>query len=652
MSFVHIEWLYLSVPIALAIILFFYFSGKIKKRAIEEFTAKKLMPELASSHSRKKQLIKQTLIILGVFLITIALAQPQWGHRWEEQHAKGIDVLFALDTSKSMLAEDVRPNRLERAKYSILDLVKKLKGDRIGLLAFSGKSFLQCPLTLDYDSFIKTLEAIDINTIERGGTDIGNAIANAEKCFQNDHNFKFLVILSDGGDLEGQGIAKAREAAKNGVTIYTVGVGTYDGELIPIRKTDGSTEYIKDFDGKIVKAKLEEEDLKKIAQTSGGFYVPLGTTGEGLEKVYNLGLNSMPKQELTSTLKRVPIERFQWPLSFGIILLLIEMCIGTRKRKHETALYDFTIPKAAMFLLLFLAIMLISETADASPSKAFKAYENGNFAKASDLYEESLIKKPEDQRIQYNLGTSQYKTDNFESASHAFHKALDSKDLKVQKDSFFNIGNANYRLGQKSEQSNPQQTITLWEESLKNYENAIALDAEDKEAKENHVFVQKKLNDLKKEQEQQQQKQNQDQQQANSEQHDKENSSNSSQGNEDSKDNKNDKNKNEQSKNQESNQDKDAKQNKNSQNSQNNQKDSRNINDSQQKDKPNTADNQTGNEPQNAIDQSPTPQSNTELGRMKKSEAEQLLSALQNNEKKLPVISKSDNKNDNVYKDW
>jgi len=242
-----------------------------------------------------------------------------------------VDVVFVIDTSRSMLSQDVLPSRLERAKLAIYDCLEKMDGNRVGLVAFAGDAFLQCPLTLDYDAFRQTLESVDTNTIADGGTDIAVGLDVAAKALEESGNHKIIVLLTDGEDLEGQGVGEAKVLADQGVTIYTVGVGTPQGEIIPIRNANGQTDFVRDERGEIVKSHLDSDTLSQIATVTKGFYQPLGATGEGLTKVYEDGIKKMPEQKITSQMRQLPIERFQWPLAAAFILLTVEMLLGTRR---------------------------------------------------------------------------------------------------------------------------------------------------------------------------------------------------------------------------------------------------------------------------------------------------------------------------------
>ena len=211
--------------IILGLALFYFWAAKLRKVALEKFAQKELLHELLSRLDYRKRLLKVSLMVLAIVFILFALVRPQWGFHWEEVKRKGVDILIALDTSKSMLAEDVKPSRLQRSKLAIKDLVRNLKGDRIGLIAFSGSAFLQCPLTLDYGGFLLSLDNINIDTIPKGGTSITSAIKEALRSYAGGQKkYKVLVVITDGEDHEGDPEQAAQEAKKEGIGIFCIGI--------------------------------------------------------------------------------------------------------------------------------------------------------------------------------------------------------------------------------------------------------------------------------------------------------------------------------------------------------------------------------------------------------------------------------------------
>ena len=246
---------------------------------------------------------------------------------------KGLDILIALDTSKSMLAQDLKPSRIERSKLAIRDFVKYLKGDRIGLIAFSGSAFLQCPLTVDYGGFLLSLEDIDTEIIPKGGTNLSSAITEAVRSYSGaQKKYKVLVIITDGEDHKGNALSAAEEAKKEGIAVFCVGIGSREGELIPLKAEDGQARFLKDRQGNVVKSRLDESILQKIALATGGSYVRSTGAEFGLELLYRERLSKLEKRELEGKLAKHYEERFQIPLALAFLLLLVELLISERKK--------------------------------------------------------------------------------------------------------------------------------------------------------------------------------------------------------------------------------------------------------------------------------------------------------------------------------
>jgi len=322
-------WLLLLVPAAAG---FFVWALRRRRQALERFAEARLLTALAPDFDAGRQRWR-ALMLLGVAtLLVVTLAGPKWGFHWEKVHREGVDIVVALDTSRSMLAEDVKPNRLERAKLAVQDLVKQLHGDRIGLVAFAGAAFIQCPLTLDYEAFAESLRAVSVGIIPKGGTALAEAITSGIEAFEG-HQGKHeaLILITDGEDHEGHINDVAKQAAEKGIKIYTVGIGTPDGELIPLT-VNGQQTFLKDRRGQVVKSRLDAEALQKVADASGGAYVHAEGPSLGLDEIYTEYIGKMEKRELTSTMERRFEERFQWPLLIALLLLCLEPLLGDRRR--------------------------------------------------------------------------------------------------------------------------------------------------------------------------------------------------------------------------------------------------------------------------------------------------------------------------------
>ncbi|MCM8782558.1 MAG: VWA domain-containing protein, partial [Candidatus Omnitrophica bacterium] len=271
----------------IALISFFFWVNARRKKVLETFADKNLLTALLASFDIHKYRLKQLLIIVVFLLVILSFMRPQWGFKWQEIKRKGLDILVAVDVSKSMLAEDIKPNRLERTKLALRDFVKHLKGDRIGLIAFSGSAFVQCPLTVDYSGFILSVDALDINTIPKGGTSISSAIRQAIESYEGGlKKYKVLIIITDGEDHEGDPLKAAEVAQKEGIKIFCIGIGTNEGELIPVTDENGNKAFLKDRNGAVVKSRLDEALLQKIALATGGSYVRASAKEFGLDLIY------------------------------------------------------------------------------------------------------------------------------------------------------------------------------------------------------------------------------------------------------------------------------------------------------------------------------------------------------------------------------
>lgn len=307
--------------------------GRHRKAVANRFVERGLESQVARAFDIRRYRLKNILLCVTVFFSFLALSRPQLGFSWEKISRYGLDILIAIDTSRSMLTEDVRPNRLERSKLAVRDLLGKLKGDRVGLIAFSGDAFMVSPLTVDYGGFLLSLDSLNTDTIPRGGTNIGRVIEETLKSYQDvPARYKALIILTDGDNLEGNPLSWAETAAEKKVKIYTVGVGTRDGELIRVRNEKGEQEFLKDKDGNIVKSRLNEKLLNEIAAKTGGTYVRSSGAESGLDYLYDVELSRLERRDIESDVEKKYTDRFQWLLLIAVIGLIVESAVTTRRQ--------------------------------------------------------------------------------------------------------------------------------------------------------------------------------------------------------------------------------------------------------------------------------------------------------------------------------
>jgi len=322
----HFLWLLPLVALLLMI------GTRRKKKALERFADQPLLPRLTGQERNGAVFLKNILILAALALILLGLAGPRWGSHYQEVSQKGVDIMVAVDVSTSMLVQDVKPDRLERAKREIVDLVKVVRGDRVGLVAFSGAAFTQCPLTLDYGAVTMFLNALAPDLIPVPGTDLGAAIETCLAGFDFKANSdKTIILITDGEDNEQKGLEAAREAAAKGVKIFIFGIGDPSGGPVP--HLDGKGGFKKDAQGNLVLSKLDEKGLEEIASITGGVYTRSDAGDFDLDTLYFDGIKSLTRDETLKSGKiKVYEERFAIFVFAAFILLLIEGFLMERKR--------------------------------------------------------------------------------------------------------------------------------------------------------------------------------------------------------------------------------------------------------------------------------------------------------------------------------
>lgn len=507
----HLLWLLLVLPPML--VLFFWWSGRARRKLAARFIQARLLPGLVAGVSSRRRKFQAACLVAAVACLLLTLAQPQWGYDLQEVTQRGLDIVVAVDTSKSMLAEDIAPNRLERAKLAVLDLMQQAKSDRLGLVAFAGNAFLQCPLTVDDSAFRQSVAALNVNIIPQGGTALAGAIHTALQAFKEGDNYKVLVLFTDGEDHDSDALAAAKKAAGAGLRIFTIGIGSAEGELLRVQGPNGQSDYVRDAQGNVVKSHLNADLLKQIAGAAHGFYLPL-QGADTIDVLYQKGLAPLPKSESKERWVKQSHARYHWPLALAMVLLVGEMFLPERRRETRKAAPAITQRAAAARVGLVLLVCLgLPKAALGSPSSALREYKSGNYQSALKDYEQLLQKHADDPRLHFNAGAAAYRDRQFSEAARHFNQAVQSPDLKLQEQAYYNLGNTLYRLGEQNH--DPSRKSAVWEQSLTNYNNSLQLNPQDADAKFNYDYVKKKLEELKKQQQQKQQqnKQNQDQKQ-------------------------------------------------------------------------------------------------------------------------------------------
>lgn len=325
-------WLLWAAPLLVA---FYIYVARKKSALLKQFASLELVQRLAGNYSQERQTYKAVCIVIALSLGVLSLAQPRYGFTWEDVKREGVDIVIALDVSDSMLVEDAESGgkltRIERAKREIIDLLQLLDGDRVGLVAFAGTAFLECPLTLDYAAAQIFLGTIDTDLIPVKGTDLSLAIRTSVEAFNSSNeSSRAIILITDGEDHGGQALAAAEEAKKENVRVFTIGIGRDEGAPIP----DPRGGFRKDRSGEMILSKLDEPTLQKIALNTGGRYVRSVTGDMDLEEIYTGGIKAtLQNQELGSKRRQHWEERFQWVLVIMLLFLMIEPFISEQVRR-------------------------------------------------------------------------------------------------------------------------------------------------------------------------------------------------------------------------------------------------------------------------------------------------------------------------------
>ena len=484
--FQHIEYLILLAVIPLLTGLFVYALYK-KKKTAKKIGDKGLVEILTSNYSSRAYLQKFLLIVLAVGILIMALANLRSAGSSEKISRNGIDVMIALDVSKSMLAQDIKPTRLDRAKQVLSRLVDKLSNDRVGIVVFAGKAYLQMPMTGDHAAAKMYLAAATTETVPTQGTVIGDALKSCYTSFNSkEKKYKAIVLISDGEDHDEGAVKIAAQMAQEGVVIYTVGIGSPQGSTI----IDETTNQVKtDNKGNTVISKLNEDELRAIAQNGNGKYMLFQNTDAVVDNITS-ELANMDQRNVTDDSLINYRSFFQYFLLAAFLFLIIEMFISENKRKNYLKLKP-----AFTLLLIFPGFFVSAQTQNENLTikQGNEAYKKGEFAKASDTYGQVVKVNPENATAQFNHGNALYKTDKKEEAINAYDKSISRLNSPAEK------SNAYYNKGVVL------QNDKKLPECIEAYKNALKLAPDNEDARQN---LQKALQQQKQEQQQKQDQKN------------------------------------------------------------------------------------------------------------------------------------------------
>ncbi|MDB5275051.1 MAG: hypothetical protein JWR61_6 [Ferruginibacter sp.] len=484
--FQHIEYL-LALALVPLMVLVFSYVLRSKKNTIKKIGDPALVNQLIKDYSPSKFLLKFLLIVVAFVAGVIALANPRMPQGSTMVNRSGIDVMIALDVSKSMLADDIKPNRLERAKQFIAKLIDKLPNDRIGIVVFAGRAYLQMPLTTDHSAAKMYLSSATPDVVPTQGTVIGDALKMCYNAFNTkEKKYKSVVLISDGEDHDKAAEKITKAMADEGVMINTVGIGSPEGTTI-IDPATGETKM--DAEGRPVITKLNEQELKSIAGNGNGLYQLFTNTDEIVDAM-DKQLQSMGQRAVTENSLVNFRNFFPWLLGLSLVLLLAEFFISEVKKIIKVKKVIIKKEVAVLTVLFILPSLLFAQNSNTLIKNGNEAYNKKEYDVAADNYRKAADKEPANEKAQYNLGNALYKKGNADDALQAYDAAIkSSKSKSDQSASWYNKG--------VSLQNNKKLP-----ECIDAYKNALKLNPADEDARFN---LQKALLQQQKEQQQKEQ---------------------------------------------------------------------------------------------------------------------------------------------------
>ena len=490
-------WLLFTVPTFIAAYIIY---TRRKRRQLAEFGDAELMEQLMPNASRVRPAVKFSIVMVALTLLIFAAARPQFGQSERTEKRQGIEAIVALDISNSMLAEDVAPNRLDRAKQMLSKLMDNMVNDKVGLVVFAGDAFVQLPITCDYVSAKMFLNSIKPDLIKTQGTAIGQALSTSIRCFgeQSDAS-RAIILITDGENHEDDAVAVAKRAKEEGIHVLVVGIGKPEGSPIPL---PGTNNYRKDRQGNVVVSRLNEDMCREIAQAGGGIYVRCDNTNTATKAIQK-ELDKLGTQEIETQVYTDYNEQFQSFALIALLLLVIDFFIFNRKNKMITKWDIFGDAKRHFVTILLVAVSLgaFAQREAGDVRRGNKDYRQQNYTEAEVDYRRGLEVNKNSYEAHYNLGDALFKQDKYADAQAEFETAARMLDKKSDKERYakamHNIGNCNFAQQQ-------------YDKAVAAYQESLRANPKDNDTRYNLV---KAMEMLQQQQQQQQQQQNQDQKQ-------------------------------------------------------------------------------------------------------------------------------------------
>lgn len=542
--FEHIEYLWLLLVVVACGLIWVYAEWR-NRRKLEAWADRQMFGRLIPDRSRWRPITKVTLTLMGFALLVVALANPQMGTKIEKGKRAGSDVAICLDLSNSMMAEDIQPNRLERSKRVVSNIMSTLAGDRISLVVFAGASYIQMPLTNDYSAAKLFLDQVSCDMIASQGTAIGDAIEKAMQTFGYDdpdrewekNKGRAIIVISDGENHEDDAVVAARKAAREGVRVCTIGMGLPNGAPIPEYDPRGRKEsYKRDRGGSIIMTRLNEEMMRQIADAGNGVYVRASNAGSGIGEITNV-IEGLEKEDYGEAVFSAYESRFQYPLTAAIVCLLASVLLFERRNRK------WSLGGLTGAIVLFM-LMIPSEASAQANRKQMREgnrhYNKEKYDQAEVTYRRALESDTTDFRGQYNLASSLYRQEKFDEAAMHYMQALTAPDISDNRraKALHNAGNSLVKAGLENE----QQGMQYFRQAVKAYQDALKLDPKNDDTRYNLAYARRLLQQAQQQQQQQQggggdnqqnneKQQNQQQQQGNNQNQDQQQQNQQQQGN-------------------------------------------------------------------------------------------------------------------------
>ncbi len=538
--FEHIEFLWLLLVVAACGLIWGYAEWR-NRRKLESWADRQMFGRLIPDRSGWRPAVKMALTLTGFALLVVALANPQMGTKIEKGKRAGSDVAICLDVSNSMMAEDIQPNRLERSKRVVTNIMNTLAGDRISLVVFAGASYIQMPLTNDYGAAKLFLDQVSCDMIASQGTAIGDAIEKAMQTFgygDADQEWvknkgRAIIVISDGENHEDDAVDAARRAAREGVRICTIGMGLPDGAPIPEYDPRGrKNSYKRERGGSIIMTKLNEDMMRQIASAGNGVYVHAGNAGSSLSEIGKV-IEGLEKEDYGEAVFSAYESRYQYPLAAAILCLLAEVMIFERRNRK------WSLTSLTGTAVLLLCIMPTDASAQANRKllrEGNRNYKTEKYDQAELNYRRALEADTTDFRGQYNLAASLYRQEKYDEAAMHYAQALAAPDIDDSRraKALHNVGNSMVKAGLQNE----QQGMQYFQQAVKAYQDALKLDPKNDDTRYNLAYARRLLQQAQQQQQQQgggsdqknqDQQQNQQQQQGNNQNKDQQQQQNQQQ---------------------------------------------------------------------------------------------------------------------------